>query len=89
MSRQRTGQCDTLTHLPTGQTSRSVFSADAWKPPHLACPGKVQGMRLDNLSGRRERRLSIVVVVRLSGREGAEEDEKTSSSRKARSRGSF
>ena len=34
-------------------------------------------MRLDNLSGRRERRLPIAVVVRLSGREGAKEDEKT------------
>lgn len=34
-------------------------------------------MRLDNLIGRRERRLPVAVVVRLSGREGAEEEEKT------------
>ena len=34
-------------------------------------------MRMDNLIGRRERRLPIAVVVRLSGREGAAEGEKT------------
>jgi hypothetical protein len=34
-------------------------------------------MRLDKLSGRTESRLPIAVVVRLSGRKGAEEDEKT------------
>jgi len=34
-------------------------------------------MRLDNLTGRKEGRLPIAVVVRLSGREGAKEDEKT------------
>jgi hypothetical protein len=46
----------------------------------LACPSKAQGMYLDNLlSGRRERRLPVIVVVRLArlDREHAAKYERT------------
>jgi hypothetical protein len=65
-------------YIPT-QTYSSTPSANPWKATHLFRGVKAQTVHLDSLSGRRDRRLPIAVLVRLEvlDRAGAREYEKT------------